>query len=130
MSQTQSTTPDPDIGPMARHSAEWGLASLLCSGVLSLGATVILTLSAQLAMGARRTMDKTGLVLTTIGASVAIFLVLVLIILCVIAAIKSLISARSRNQPAAFGILGLMSSVLSLALWLLTGATLIVVLTS
>jgi hypothetical protein len=81
-------------------------------------------------MGARRTMDKTGLVLTTIGASVAIFLVLVLIILCVIAAIKSLISARSRNQPAAFGILGLMSSVLSLALWLLTGATLIVVLTS
>lgn len=115
---------------MARHAAEWGLASLLGSGVLSLGATVILTLSAQLATGARHTMDRTGLVLTTFGASVILVLVFVLITLCVVAAIKSLISARSRNQPAAFGVMGLISSILALGLWLLSGATLIVVLTS
>jgi hypothetical protein len=113
---------------MARHAAEWGLASLLCSGILSLGATIILVLSAQLAMGARRTMDKTGLMLTTIGAVVCILLVFVLIGLCVMASIKSLLSARSRNQPAAFGVMGLVASMLALALWLLSAATLFVVL--
>lgn len=102
----------------------------MCSGFLFLGATGILTLSAQLAMGARRTMDKTGVVLTTMAAGVIIALVLVLIILCFVGTTKSLFSARAGKQPVAFGLLGLVSSVLALTIWILAGATLIVVLTS
>src|SRR5262245_27191679 len=71
------TSPDPKFG---RHASEWGLASLLCSGMLLVCAPVIALLALTLGDVGRRTMGQTDVVLAIVGASVTTAVVLALLL--------------------------------------------------
>jgi hypothetical protein len=122
-----ATASDTDLNTaMNRHAAEWGLASLLCGCMLLLAAPVTLILVLQLADVGRRVMGRTDLFIAFIVSTIAMTLVIALTIASLIGALKSLLSARSRKQPAALGFFGVLVAVFAIPLWGFTAADLLI----
>src|SRR5262245_34080678 len=130
MNETPSPPGGGADGPMARHAAEWGLASLLCGGVRALAALAGLVLAFLIADIGRRVMSRPEVLAATTGTAVAVALIGLVALASIAAALKSLLSARSRGQPAGLGLMGLLVSLLALGLWVFAGAELLVALLS
>jgi hypothetical protein len=103
--------------PMERHGTEWGLASLLTGGMLAVGAVAFLVL-AVVTMQVRDHFNHFD-----IGVICTLHVLFTLVVLpisafSVIAGLRGMFSARRRGQPIAFGLMGFLTSVLALGLWI------------
>ena len=106
------------MDPMRHHGAEWGLASLLTSGFFCVGALVFLVLAVTTLMMGNDHFDHKDVLIITALHAIFTVVVLPLNVLSLIAGLKGLFSARSRNQPVAFGLMGFLLSSLALGLWI------------
>jgi hypothetical protein len=103
--------------PMLRQGAEWGLASLLASGMLSIGAVTFLVL-AVVTMQVRHNFSRFDVgVIFTLHCILTV-VVVPINLLSFFAGLRGIFSARRRSQPVAYGLLGLFISVLALGLWI------------
>jgi hypothetical protein len=113
-----TTLDEPKINPsQGRNAAEWGLASLLLGGLLSVMA--MLTLQINLQMWVTRASWSAGDVRPIYYAAIVGAIVLFCMTSTSIGfGIRSLVIAYKRAQPCALGWAGLMTSTLALLLWI------------
>src|SRR5262245_787291 len=105
---------------LSRHAAEWGLASLLLGGILSVLALLVFQINVVLYLSAR-----SGPILTPgevravfIGSIVGAIIIAARCLTSMIFGIYSLVSAFRFQQPAALGWAGLLISILALLFWI------------
>ena len=104
----------------ARHAAEWGLASLLMGGILSILSLLALLINIILYAHALSGPFLGPGELTAVFIA-AIFGAVIVPAICVtgiVFGIRSLASAFGRDQPGALGWAGLLMSLLALLLWI------------
>jgi uncharacterized membrane protein len=120
---------DLEDSAVTRHAAEWGLASLLMGGILSILALITLLLNLTFWLGSRHgpVLAPADMHLAYKGVIAALALIALLCLLSLIFGIKAWRSARTNYQPAGLGVAGTLISVLALLLWVIVGADLIMI---
>ena len=104
----------------ARHAAEWGLASLLMGGMLSVLSllTFLINISLWGYSRAGISLSPGEVQAVFIGAIFGAVIVPAICLAGIVFAIRSLASAFRREQPSALGWAGLLMSILALLLWI------------
>jgi hypothetical protein len=102
--------------PMKRHGSEWGMASLLTGGMLSLGALVFLHLAVTTRQIGHSYFDRFDVGVITTLHTILTVVVLPITLLSIFAGLKAIFSARRRGQPIAYGLMGFLMSGLALYL--------------
>ncbi len=116
---------DLEDSAVSRHAAEWGLASLLMGGFLSVLALITLIFNLIFWLAGARVIALQDMRLAYTGAIAGLTLIVLLCLLSLFFGIKAWRSARMNYQPAGLAVAGTLLSVLALLLWMITGTDLI-----
>jgi len=118
---------DLEDSAVTRHAAEWGLASLLMGGILTILAPIVLIFNLVFWLNGPRVIAPPDMHLAYKGVIAALALIALLCLLSLIFGIKAWRSARMNYQPAGLGVAGTLISLLALLLWVIVGADLIMI---
>lgn len=119
-----------DESSESRHAAEWGLASLLLGGVLTIIAPITLIFNLIFWLQGPRIIAPQDMGLAHKAGIVGVGFVVVLCLVSLSFGIKAWRSASAAFQPAGLAVAGTLVSLLALVLWIITGADLILILTA
>ena len=114
----------------SRYAAEWGLASLLMGGVLAIIAPVMLVFNLIFWLQGPRVLAPQDMWLAHKAAIVGVAFLALLCLASVGFGIKAWRAASATFQPAGLAVAGTLVSLLALGLWIITGADLIMILTT
>ncbi len=116
---------DLEDSAVTRHAAEWGLASLLMGGILTILAPIVLIFNLIFWLHGSQVIAPPQMRLAYKGVIAALALIVLLCLLSLIFGIKAWRSARTNYQPAGLGVAGTLISLLALLLWIIVGTDLI-----
>jgi hypothetical protein len=112
----------------SRYAAEWGLASLLLGGVLTIIAPVMLIFNLMFWVSGPTVVTRDEMRVALGAAVVLLGVIGVLGLLSVRFGFKGLGAARAYGQPAALPVAGILVSLLALLLWAAVGGDLVAIL--
>ena len=121
---------DLDDSSESRYAAEWGLASLLMGGVLAIIAPVMLIFNLMFWLQGPRVIAPQDMRLAHKAGIVGVGIIAVLCLTSLSFGIKAWRAALATFQPAGLAVAGTLVSLLALILWIITGADLIMILTT
>jgi hypothetical protein len=121
---------DLDESSESRYAAEWGLAALLMGGVLAIIAPVTLIFNLMFWLQGRRVIAPQDMALAHKAGIVGVGFIAVLCLASLAFGIKAWRAASATFQPAGLAVAGTLVSLLALVLWIITGADLIMILTT
>ena len=104
--------------PVSRHAAEWGLASLLTSGVLFATSVPFIILAVVTQPIGRQVYTRNDVSIITTLVTLAAIAIGIVLAMSILAGLISMISALVRKQPLGLGCLGFLMSALALGFWI------------
>ena len=103
------TDPEPVASPMSRHAADWGLASLLCGGIMLLCLPPFVVFDLLFWLHGREAVDKASaaaMSLVYLGMYIGAIVLIGLSLGSLTIGIRALVSASRHRQPAGLALAG------------------------
>jgi hypothetical protein len=127
------TESEPVVSPMSRHAAEWGLASLLCGGIMLMCMPPLVVFDLLFWLHGREvvgTAAAAAMAIVYLGMYVSAIVVIGLSLVGLVIGIRALLSASRHRQPAGLALAGTVISAAALVTTILMSVGTILIILS